>query len=295
MSKRIKVTLLIVLLVGLSIWAAAVAAQQETQETSYQPPVGWPNQNARNELGFSGQADDAIDITDRPLDYRTDLAFTASYTAYLPLVTRPTPIINGDFELGPVAWEQYSSNGWQLIFDSSELLVPPHSGSWAVWMGGDFNEESVLWQTVKVPSSNPTLRYWHWIASEDVCGYDIAGVAINLDEVVDAFWLCDLNNTGWWVERWVDLSPYAGQTVELDFVAFTDDSWNSNLFIDDISLGNVATDSGDAGLFEIETAGSATSTKQPRTTRLLPYQPDNTFGQGLQEIRREFNARLSEG
>ena len=156
---------------------------------------------------------------------------------YLPLLTKPPAIINGDFESGPVAWGQYSSNGWALIVQSDELLVPPHGGSWAVWLGGDDNEDSIVWQVVAVPTTNSLLRYWIWIASGDNCGYDMAGVVVNMDAVVDAYWLCDANNTGGWIERVIDLGAYAGQTVELDFAAFTDDSINSNLFIDDVSLG----------------------------------------------------------
>jgi len=159
---------------------------------------------------------------------------------YIPAIYKyvPPPIVNGNFEAGVNGWGQYSANGWPLIVKSDVLLVPPHSGVWAVWLGGDDNEDAVLWQVVKVPASSPKLTYWLWIASGDACGYDVAGVAINLDEVVDAYWLCYVNNTGGWIKRTVDLSPYAGQTVELDFVAFTDDVLNSNLFIDDVSLGD---------------------------------------------------------
>ncbi len=295
MSRASKATLLIVLMVGLSIWLVAVAAQTGAQEATNQRSVDRQKLNTQNEIHISRQADDAIDTAELTLSPRTDLTPTASYSSFLPLVTTPPPITNGDFELGPVAWGTFSSNGWPLILDSSELLVPAHSGSWAVWMGGDLNEDAILWQLVKVPTSDAILRYWHWIASEDVCDNDVAGVAINLDEVVDAFWLCDDNNTGGWVERSVDLGLYAGQTVELDFVAFTNGSLNSNVFIDDVSLGNTSKDFDDVGLSEYGTPGSSSTSKQPRATRLAPYRADNVFGQGLQEIRRAINARLSEG
>ena len=160
-------------------------------------------------------------------------------TVYIPLVTVPPVIFNGDFEKGPVGWGQYSEMGYPLIITAADLLVPPHSGNWAVWLGGDYDEIAAIWQTVNVPKNDQTLRFWYWIGSEDVCGYDVAGVIINLDEVVDAFWLCYENNTGGWVERAVDLSAYAGQTVEIDILVGTDETLNSNLFIDDVSLGNI--------------------------------------------------------
>ena len=169
---------------------------------------------------------------------------------YLPLVFRPLPtptptatpppmnvIVNGNFEAGPTGWQQYSSNGWQLILSQANLPVPPRSGAWAAWLGGDYDEASILSQVVTVPVSNSTLTYWLWIASADVCGYDVGGVVINEDDAVDAYWLCSDNNTGGWILRSVNLGAYAGQTVLMDFAAFTDDSLNSNMFLDDISLG----------------------------------------------------------
>jgi hypothetical protein len=156
---------------------------------------------------------------------------------YIPFVTIPSVIFNGDFEKGPVGWGQYSEQGWPLILNAADLLVPPHSGNWAVWLGGDYDEIAVIWQTVAVPKDNQTLHFWHWNASEDVCGYDVAGVVIDLDEVVDAFWLCTSTNTGGWVRRSIDLANYAGQSVEIDILVGTDETLNSNLFIDDVSLG----------------------------------------------------------
>lgn len=159
----------------------------------------------------------------------------------------PTPIptstpfyglINGDFEMGPTGWYQYSSNNFPLILHSDDLPVPPRSGVWASWLGGWPNEASIIFQEIAVPTTQPTLYYWHWIASQDICGpdYDIGGVLID-EEAVDAFYLCQATNTNGWVRRTIDLSPYAGQHVTLYIAAFTDATLNSNLFIDDVSLG----------------------------------------------------------
>jgi hypothetical protein len=215
---------------------------------------------------------------------------------YLPLVIKPPAINNGDFELGPSSWYQYSSNGWPLILDSSVLLVPPHTGSWAVWMGGDTNEDSVLWQMVSVPISNPVLRYWYWIASEDICGYDVAGVAINLEDVVDGFWLCSAYSTGQWVARNVDLSTYAGQIIELDFVAFTDDTLNSNLFLDDVSLGLGIASDNDAGILRIGPGDSSLDPKMARLVGLGAQGAARPFGQAtIRQLRTELHVRAGEG
>jgi uncharacterized repeat protein (TIGR01451 family) len=166
-------------------------------------------------------------------------------TVYLPLVLRgfPTYIVNGDFEQGSTGWDEYSTHGWSLITNSGfPGSVTPHGGNWAVWLGGDLDDISYIQQQVTIPSGQPYLAYYHWIASEDACGYDYGGVIINTSAVVDAYDLCSSGNTGGWVKHTVNLSAYAGQSVALQIRAETDSSLNSNLFIDDVSFQSSAAD-----------------------------------------------------
>ncbi len=143
---------------------------------------------------------------------------------------------NPGFELGPVSWEEYSYQGWDIIVDSSSLPVSPHNGNWAAWEGGDSNENSYIQQCVTIPASTPYLAYWHWITSSDYCGYDFAGVLINTNTVVNVYNLCSGTNTGGWVKHVVNLGAYAGHAVQLQIRTETDGSNNSNLFIDDIAF-----------------------------------------------------------
>jgi hypothetical protein len=157
---------------------------------------------------------------------------------YIPVVVKqpqPVNIFNGDFEQGATGWSEYSSNGWSLITQAADISggITPHSGQWAAWLGGLSDETSYIRKQVTVPSNAPYLTYWHWIASADNCGYDFGGVGI------DGYWydkydLCDDENTNGWVLHTVDLSAYAGQTISLNIAATTDDSNNSNLFVDDL-------------------------------------------------------------
>lgn len=118
---------------------------------------------------------------------------------------------------------------------ADDLPISPHSGSWAAWLGGDYDEVAYLQQSVFVPADRPYLGYWHWIDSADVCGYDFAYVRIN-GSTVHQYDLCSSNNTGGWVPLVVDLSGYAGQTVQLQVRVETDSSGNSNLFLDDFAF-----------------------------------------------------------
>jgi hypothetical protein len=144
-------------------------------------------------------------------------------------------IVNADFESGQTGWTEYSTHGWDLILSS--LPVPPHSGSWAVWLGGGDDETSYIQQQVTVPTSSTDLTYWHWIASqENVCGNDLGGVLID-GVPTDVYFLCNAEDTGGWVKHVVDLSDHAGESVLLEIRAETNSSDNSNLFVDDVSFG----------------------------------------------------------
>ncbi len=149
---------------------------------------------------------------------------------------RPMAIVNGDFESGSSGWDEYSVSGWTQIVTVFPVGVTPHSGSWAAWLGGAYNERASIAQNTLVAASSSTLSFWYWIASADVCGYDVAGVLIGDETVVDVFELCEAHNTGGWVERTVDLSAYAGQTVKIQFRVVTDSSGNSNFFVDDVAF-----------------------------------------------------------
>ncbi len=160
---------------------------------------------------------------------------------YLPLVLQnylPCEIGNCDFELGHAYWTEYAKSGWPVIMKRGEGLpstVTPHSGFWLAWLGGENNEIGYLQQAVTVPAARPYLSYWHWIASRDQCGYDIAYVIVN-EITVEQYDLCESNNTSGWVLHSVNLSAYAGQTVQLQLRVETDGSLNSNLFLDDFAF-----------------------------------------------------------
>ena len=167
----------------------------------------------------------------------------ANYKVYLPLIRKdppppppPAPLSNGNFESGATGWTQYSTHGWPIIVNSGfPGTVTPHGGSWAAWLGGEYDDISYVQQSVGVPAGTPYLAYWHWIASQDACGYDFGGVLVN-GSVVDVYGLCTSTNTGGWVKHVVNLSAYANQNVTLQIRAETDSSYNSNLFVDDVAF-----------------------------------------------------------
>ncbi|MBE2223981.1 MAG: immune inhibitor A, partial [Anaerolineae bacterium] len=87
---------------------------------------------------------------------------------------------------------------------------------------------------------NPVLSYWHYISSEDVCGFDFGFVVVN-NSIVNTYNLCASNNTNGWVQKTVNLSAYAGQTVNLQIRAETDGYLLSSLYVDDVSFQSSVT------------------------------------------------------
>jgi hypothetical protein len=162
---------------------------------------------------------------------------------YLPLTMRNhksdgpgVGIVNGDFESGPTAWTQHSTHGANLIMSSGfPTGIAPHSGTWAVWLGGLYNEVSRIQQQVIVPRGRPYLTYWQRIDSTDDCGYDTAGVSID-GVMVDGYDLCWTESTNDWELHVVHLGAYRGKSVSLQIWAETDGVRNSNLFVDDVSF-----------------------------------------------------------
>jgi hypothetical protein len=160
----------------------------------------------------------------------------------VPVEIPPDPIQNGGFESAGLGWDQYSLMEFDLIVDTSypDLETPPHSGSWLAWLGGAPDEVAVLTQTVQIPEGRSVLHYWIWIGSVDICAYDLFLIYVNTDMVHEEL-LCYDNNTFGWVHRTLDLTTYANLTVDLKFAIGEDDTWYSNVFLDDISFEASAT------------------------------------------------------
>jgi hypothetical protein len=152
------------------------------------------------------------------------------------LVTATTPLVNGDFEQGRfVGWSEYSTHGWAIANSSNDLVAPPHAGNWAVWLGGDDLDTSYISQSNITITSPTSLRLWYLIASADDCFYDYGYVLINAS-IIYTWNLCQATNTSDWVPLDLSLDAYNGQTIALTISVVTDESANSNLFIDDVSL-----------------------------------------------------------
>lgn len=150
---------------------------------------------------------------------------------------------NGDFENGQDgSWTEKSDHPeYPIILPVQELQdVVPRCGSWAAWLGGVFTDESTLSQSFQVPENATNLFYYFLLDSyETECGFDFADV--KLGGITHSYDLCVINNppgTGKndWSLAKIDLIPYRGQRLKLMFHTLNDEFFESNFFIDAISI-----------------------------------------------------------
>ena len=164
-------------------------------------------------------------------------------SVYLPLIIRTQTLQNGDFEKGPDgSWKESSSNGYPLILTGGDLQgLLPQGGSWAVWMGGNNNETSMLSQTIHVPDQATTLNYYYWIESYELqenCGFDNVKVSLG-GTTLKTYVLCEPNNSNQWVLGQIDLASFRGKIGALVFELTNDNIDHSNFFLDSISISTI--------------------------------------------------------
>ncbi len=108
------------------------------------------------------------------------------------------------------------------------------------------NETSAVIQRVTIPANATTLVYWRLILSDELCGdYDVGGVTFDTggakSNVLDAYNLCRSTSSTAWVQRVIDVRPFAGQTGDLYILAGNDASNVSFLDVDDVSIQTTST------------------------------------------------------
>ncbi|WP_211340883.1 immune inhibitor A domain-containing protein [Xylanimonas allomyrinae] len=129
-------------------------------------------------------------------------------------------------------------------------LGAPYAGSGQYYSGHTDNSVISLERTVTVPAGDPVLTFQTRYDIES--GYDYVQVLAN-GARVDAW---DGTQAAWG-QRSVDLSAYAGQSVELTFAYVTDPAVSGNdpavpdgVVLDDIALGGTVIGDAEGGLGE---------------------------------------------
>ncbi len=144
-------------------------------------------------------------------------------------------------------------------------MAPPYAGNGQYYSGHKDNSILSLQRSVAVPTSNAVLSFFTKYDIET--GYDYVQILANGAQV--AYWD---GTQATWAQRSVDLSAYAGQTIELTFAYVTDPAVSGNsasvpdgVLLDEITLGGTVIGDAENGLGEWTTNGWVVAGEQYTT------------------------------
>ncbi|MGW0579123.1 M1 family aminopeptidase [Streptomyces sp. NPDC002920] len=156
-------------------------------------------------------------------------------TAAAQAVCTPAQVVaGGDFESGATSWTQSSTS---LITNRTGQSA--HGGGYYAWLDGTGGTHTdTLSQSVTVPSGcgSATLSFWlHIDTAETTSSTAYDKLTAKLGSTTLATYSNLDKNTGY-VQKSIDVSAFAGQTVTLAFTGTEDSSLQSSFVLDDIAL-----------------------------------------------------------
>ncbi|MFE9403575.1 M1 family aminopeptidase [Streptomyces sp. NPDC006530] len=143
-------------------------------------------------------------------------------------------VANGGFESGTSPWTQSSTS---VI--TSRAGESAHGGTTFAWLNGvGSTHTDTLSQSVTIPSgcSTATLTYWLHIDTAETTSstaYDKLTAKIGGTTLAT---YSNLDKNSGYVQKSVDVSGFAGQTVSLAFTGTEDSSLQTSFVLDDIAL-----------------------------------------------------------
>lgn len=154
-------------------------------------------------------------------------------------------VADSSFENG-AGWTIQSQGQYSVLSDYLTF-----SGARAAYLGGVNNAQDSLATTLQIPAdARVTLRFrWQVHTEEDAGAYDGMSVLVadsqgNPLQVLYA--LSDANASSTWQTASVDLSEFAGQTVQLRLEARTDANLPTGFFVDDLVVEACGASSGNS-------------------------------------------------
>src|SRR5439155_10427452 len=98
--------------------------------------------------------------------------------------------------------------------------------------------DSSFYQQFTVPASGGTLSFWHWDCTVDSISFDWqdAYITDSSGTILQTIFHQCLNGQTW-INQTVDMTPYAGQTVRVEFLVHLDDFGDlTGMYVDDVQL-----------------------------------------------------------
>ena len=146
--------------------------------------------------------------------------------------------MNGDFETGSFApWVIRDSQPAPFV-DTTIAHSGTHSAFLGSPAGGETPGNSSIYQTITVPASGGTLSYWYNPTTTDSISFDWQDAYVtdtNGNILATIMHVCD--NTQTWTNVQYEMTPYAGQTVRIEFLVHGDNAGDpTNMNVDDVLL-----------------------------------------------------------
>jgi hypothetical protein len=145
---------------------------------------------------------------------------------------------NGGFESGATLWTQSSG---VITNDASEVA---HAGSWKGWLDGYGSAHSdYVRQKIVVPASASRVT-WDFFLHVDTAesgstAYDTLSAQVldaNGNVLATLATWSNLDKSSGYVEHTLDLSAYAGKTIQVNFYGKEDSSLQTSFVVDDVSV-----------------------------------------------------------
>ena len=165
----------------------------------------------------------------------TGTGATHSIGVTLTVTAAPAGVVNGGFETGDLTG--WSASGAVL----PQAVSGGHTGTYAARLGSSsaFNGNSIIQQTIAIPSGNSRLSFWYQPHCPDTLTYDQIQMQIrNTSGATLATVLNVCSSSTSWSQVTFNTTPYAGQTVVLWFNVH-DDGYPTDptySLLDDVSL-----------------------------------------------------------
>jgi len=145
-------------------------------------------------------------------------------------------VADGGFESGQ-GWAIKSHGNYSVL-----STVQAHTGAQSAYLAGMDNADDLLVTKLTLPAAQQSLSLslWWKVNSEDArdtndkLNVEVANSAGKVRQTVLTLGSDRASNR--WHQSTIDLSDFAGQTIQLQFVAKTDETSITDFFIDDVSV-----------------------------------------------------------
>ncbi len=160
----------------------------------------------------------------------------ASSVVYAQDSACPNLVTDGSFESGR-GWSIKSNGNYSVFSD-----VQAHTGGQSAYLAGMNNADDLLSTTVALPNdaASLTLNFWWKVNSEDLRDPSDelkVQVADSNGEALESVFTVGSNRASKrWRQSGVDLSQFAGKTIQLQFAAETDSANITDFFVDDVEV-----------------------------------------------------------